>query len=204
MKKIILLIIITITLFLAGCMNGGGGGLGTIGNNEDYAESLILAWNTFNSQNYSKSLVDFNEVRRKSFREYDRDEARLGMGWSYLKMGDFEKALETFETVQTGYPELAIGKASIYILQPSKENYTKAFLEIKGPGLDLWDSPLNLSTPINISRIYCNALAGIILYYNGKDSEARFNFRKIENSVDVGFDQRLERIYEAVITELGL
>ncbi|MGM0607552.1 MAG: tetratricopeptide repeat protein [Candidatus Muiribacteriota bacterium] len=199
MKIKIFLLFIIISL-LTGCINGGGGSIGTVNNSEDYRDSLDAAWDVFNNSDYEQSLIDFNSVRNKSFREVDRDEARLGMGWSYLKMNDFDNALKWFLKVNKGYAELLIGKISIYILTNDIEKYKEAYIYVNSSGLISLNAPVELSTKMEISRIYCNALAGIVLYYNGKDKEAFRHLEKVKNSSEYEFDYRLQQIYQGIMT----
>jgi tetratricopeptide (TPR) repeat protein len=203
-KKIEIVLILIFLFSFIGCTTGGGDLIGALNSDKSYEESLLDAWALFNSGEYDKSLVAFNEVRRNTTNDFERDEARLGIGWSYLKLGDFENAEEYFSKVENGSQELFLGRASLYILKNDKDDYKKAYLALKSANLDDISDPLNLFTPIRITRSYVYALAGIIYYFNGDMFNAKIQFTALKENPDYEFDYRIKRIYDALVSDIGL
>jgi tetratricopeptide (TPR) repeat protein len=201
--KIILLYIAAIILF-TGCTNGGGGPVGLIDTEQDFEQMLKQAWELYTKEQYDQAIVQFNEVRRQNPGEHLKDESTFGIGISHMKKGDFQKAEEYFSQVQTGTQELYIARASIKVLGNTQQDFKEALLHLKTASIDDIQDTYTPYYPLNITRVYCYALAGIVYYYNGIDTEARKHLEMVGKNPDYSFDNRLKRIYDAITKDLGL
>jgi len=202
-KKILILCIFAL-IFSSGCTNGGGGPVGIIETKQDYEQILLNAWKLYTKEQYDQSIVQFNEVRRQNAGKLLKDQSIFGMGICYMKKGEFKEAEKYFSQVETGTQELYIARASIKILGNSVEDFREALLHIKTAAIDDVEDPFTPFYPLNITRVYCYALAGIVYYYNGMDTQARRHLEMVGNNPDYSFDHRLKRIYDAIVLELGI
>ncbi|PLX17528.1 MAG: hypothetical protein C0601_07155 [Candidatus Muiribacterium halophilum] len=189
-------------LIITGCTNGGGDMVGSINGEKDYSVMMADAWDLYYNKHYTQAAVNFNEVQRLSPGSDHRSEAFLGMGWCYLKDNDLEKAQRWFGKVDKSSQELHIGLCSMYLAQGTQAGFENALNSLRSAGFQDTTDMYIKRYPVGITQGYCQALAAIVYYFNGKDYKASQFLKAVKNNDEVQFDYKLQRIYESMISDL--
>ncbi len=123
------------------------------------------AWSLYYSQDYISAISKFKELAEKldkgtlDIEEEDKWKIYSGLGWSYLKIKDYDKALKSFEKVLLLSPENMYAKKGIALIYYYKgdnlnaikemEKYIEKYGEDSEVRLYLGLAYLNIDDPIN-------------------------------------------------------
>ncbi len=195
-------------LFMTGFLwlfYGCGGGLGVMNTlDSPISDQLSSAWNDIRTGQLDRALSTLTDLLDAARTDEEKKEISTALGWAWAQKGDINKAISYFEIAADSSFDAKFGLASCLIARGDKGDYSRAYEVLSSTPLSSLDSSVKSEHNLSYSAAEAHALYAIAAFSLGKITEAK-NHIKRAKELDLGYGYSpVSRIYDALITKLGI
>lgn len=171
-------LILALSLFIAGC---GGGVVGTTGYQRQLSPadtSLKRGWEEFSLGHYANAISEFNNTLTYTHSDAQALEANTGLGWSHTRSTGIAAGAPFFEKATAGDNDAKVGMAGYYLSTANKENMKKGIDLLTSFGLDSVDYVYTPKRDYGVNNAKAHALMAALYNYYGEVEKARAHAKK--------------------------
>lgn len=173
-----ILLLLCLSLFIAGC---GGGVVGTTGYQRELTPAqtaLNRGWEEYSLGHYANAITEFNNVLSYTHSASQELDANVGLGWSHTRSTGIAAGSKYFAAASQEDNDAKLGLAGYYLSTAKKENMKLGIDLLTSFGLDNVDYVYTPKRDYGVNNAKAHALMAALFNYNGDVELARSHAKK--------------------------